>query len=291
MPELNKICTVLIVGAGPAGLSAAIQLERYGIDYIIIEKNKAGGLLLNAEKVENYPGFPGGVKGTELAKLFTSQLKKEKIVKDEVIKISYNGNIFNTGTMHGNCKSEYLIIASGTNPLTTNVKFGKNAEKKVYYDVIYLSHHKGKIFVISGSGDAAFDYALTLSKNNKVIIYNRRDKIKCLRKLYERALNDKNIKYINNTSVLKADSLKEGLVLTLSDNRREFVSYLVIAAGREPALDFINTDKDFKNLIRSNRLCIIGDAVNGIYRQISIAAGQGIRAAMEIYYEIRKENK
>ncbi|TRZ66352.1 NAD(P)/FAD-dependent oxidoreductase [bacterium] len=282
--------TVLIIGAGPAGLSAAIQLERYGIDYIIIEKNKAGGLLLNAEKVVNYPGFPHGVKGTELAKLFTSQVQIRKIIKDEVIKTGYREKYFETRTKLSNYKSEYLIIASGTNPRNTNVIINKSAEKKVYYDVINLSHHKGKTFAISGSGDAAFDYALTLSKYNKVIIYNRADKIKCLKKLYDRALQDNNIKYVKNISVLKAFASGNGLALTLSNNNRIVVSYFVIAAGREPALDFINSDKELENLIKSNRLCIIGDVVNGIYRQVSIAAGQGIKAAMEIYYQLNKEN-
>ena len=91
--EINKVA---IIGAGPAGISSAIQLKRFGIDPIVFESDQIGGLLHNANLVENYPGFPDGISGEKLCMLFIEQFNKcnTNIINEEVITLDYIDNEF-----------------------------------------------------------------------------------------------------------------------------------------------------------------------------------------------------
>ena len=114
-----KYSEVIIIGAGPAGLSAAIQLKRYGITPIIFEKDEAGGVLRNANLVENYLGFPKGITGPGLVTQFKDQFVKNdlKITYQEIHEIVRDGDQFIVETDNKKFTSDYLIIASGTKPI------------------------------------------------------------------------------------------------------------------------------------------------------------------------------
>ena len=107
---------VVIIGAGPAGIAAGIQLKRYGIDPVIIEKDEIGGLVRNANLIENYTGFADGITGVELIDLLKKQAKKAglKIVSGKVNKIDYCDRQFVIKTSTQELLSHYAIIASGT---------------------------------------------------------------------------------------------------------------------------------------------------------------------------------
>ncbi len=109
---------VVIIGAGPAGLAAAMQLKRQGIDPLVLERKLVGGLLLNANLVENYPGFVEGISGPELVSLFKDQAERLGVVieNEEVITASFEANHFRIVTNKRILKSQLLIAGSGTKP-------------------------------------------------------------------------------------------------------------------------------------------------------------------------------
>ena len=109
-----KTENVAIIGAGPAGIAAGIQLKRYGIIPVIFEKDKPGGLLRNANLVENYPGFPDGISGLELANLFVMQLNKESlnIIIETVKSLDFNNESFIIETSKKAYCFQIVLIAS-----------------------------------------------------------------------------------------------------------------------------------------------------------------------------------
>ncbi|TET79038.1 MAG: NAD(P)/FAD-dependent oxidoreductase, partial [Candidatus Cloacimonadota bacterium] len=113
---------IVIIGAGPAGISCAIQLKRFGLEPVLFEKDVAGGLLINANLVENYPGFPSGITGNELAELFRRQLTRFSITlrRIEVTELDYNERNFIIKTDNNKFEPDIVIVASGTMPEKLN---------------------------------------------------------------------------------------------------------------------------------------------------------------------------
>lgn len=283
--------SVIIVGAGPAGLAAAIQLKRYGIDALLLERDTTGGLLRNANLVENYPGFPGGISGIELVRLFEQQAYTTgvHVTQGEVVDLRYNGDAFEVATREDTFRSQVAVIATGTRAeLLTDPQISAEVSELVHYEVVPLLEQRGKRIAIIGAGDAAFDYALNLSRHNRVTILNRSERVKCLPLLWERAQAKENIRYLANhafTEIVRDGT--GGLKLSFrspAGSGALRVDYLVAALGRQPRLDFTSREvlarKD--TLERQGVLYFIGDVKNDIYRQTSIAVGDGVRAAMRI---------
>jgi len=285
-----KINKVIIIGAGPAGIACAVQLKRQGIDPFIIERANIGGLILNANKIENYPGFPNGISGTLISKLLNKHLEKWNInlIKDEVIElIITNKNLYQIRCKNNLFLSEYLVFATGTKPGLPKIKIPDNCIDKIYSEVFPLIHCKNKVIMIVGAGDAAFDYALNLSKNNKVNILNRTDEIKALNLLVQNANKIKNIKYYPNTIITDIAKEENSLQIRTNNKKKSIIfhsDYLIFAIGRVPNLDLLQSipKKQIQNLIKTKRLFLIGDVKNNKYRQLSIAVGDGVKAAMEI---------
>lgn len=312
-----KIVDVVIIGAGPAGISAAIQLKCYGIEPVIFERNKIGGLLRNANFVENYPGFPEGISGLDLVALFKKHLQNTSIniQYENIINIDYENDLFIISTEKTASASKALIIASGTNPRkfsfpviakrndeaihnaqstdkllrcarNGNSQIDSKLNDEILYEISSIIKIKDKIIAIIGAGDSAFDYAVNLAKNNKVLLLNRNNHVKCLPGLYNRCINTENILYFENTAVTKLSKLDSGLIITINNICKDiYVDYFVAAIGREANLDFIsnNLKEKMENLLAKGLLFVIGDVKNNIYRQTAICAGDGIKAAMKIH--------
>ena len=123
---VNKKNQVAVIGAGPAGCAAAIQLKRYGLDVILIDKEKIGGLARNANLIENYLGFPKGISGVEFCYTLEEHLKHLEIetVKDEIINFSYDKSQdeFVANSKKNQYNSKYLVIATGTKPRRLGLK-------------------------------------------------------------------------------------------------------------------------------------------------------------------------
>lgn len=285
---------VAIIGAGPAGIACTIQLSRYGIMPLLFERDIPGGLLKNANLVENYPGFPGGIKGTSLVDKMTRQLimSKVQVIHENVTLVTYKEDLFRIKTDQNTYISQKLVIASGTVPVEwTEFAIPETIRYKIFYEVYPLKKLRNSVIVIIGAGDAAFDYALQLAEYNKVMIMNRTEAVKCLLLLWQRATVNPRISYYENhvlrqvTEEPSSSQLKL-LFQTKNETIPFFADYIIFATGRRPELSFFDPNllKHLDEFQQEGKLYLIGDLKNDLFRQASIAAGDGIRAAMEIYF-------
>jgi len=285
---------IAVIGAGPAGMAAAIYLHRAGFDPLVLEKKAPGGLLRNANLVENYPGFPGGIKGPDLADLFVNQMSSVgvRIAHERVDRVKNKGDAFNIETDSASYTTRAVIISSGTRPKEIYLSGDKNfAENRVFYEIVDtpLANACGKKIVIIGGGDAAFDYALNLqTKGNSVVIISRKEP-HCLPLLKARAETSG----INTIAGIRSDSVAKsprGIVLKCRRGRKQLefpVDYVLAACGRLPNTEFL-TSSLRKSVTRSTSipetgvpgLFVAGDVVRGRHRQTGIAVGDGIRSAM-----------
>ena len=277
----NKITDVIIIGAGPAGIACAIQLKRYNIKAVVLEKDKIGGLLINANLVENYPGFPNGISGIKLVQLIEkqSQINKLDIKYETAQSVEYDKSFSRIQTNKNLYQSKYLVIASGTKPIIPIIPIiHDNIKTKVFCDIYKLGQIKNKNIAIIGSGDCAFDYALNLCGNNKVTILNRRSRIKALPILQDRVSKIRNINYFDDITVKQIESKNDKIILLCIPNIiTNYFDYILLAIGREPTLDFIS-----KDILTKHNVFRIGDVKNEQFRQISIATGDGTFTAMKI---------
>ena len=296
-PNQMENYPVVIIGAGPAGLAAAMQLKRQGIDPLVLERKLVGGLLLNANLVENYPGFVDGISGPELVSLFKDQAERLEVVieNEEVISIGFEDNRFRIVTNIRKLNSQLLIAGSGTKPRKiADDLYSEDWSQSLFYEVYPLIEEKDKEIVIIGAGDAAFDYALNLSSNNRVTILNRGSKIKALPLLFDRIKDNKAVRYLTNTEITGVSKTTSGKlnisIKSTSPERSIECDYLLAAIGREPEYSFADPSiiDELDKLMKDQKLFLIGDLQNGSFRQTTIAVADGIRVAMLIAQILEK---
>lgn len=295
---MKTIEDVIIIGGGPAGIACAIQLKRYGIKAIIIEKENVGGLLLNANNLENYPGFPEGIKGTELVELMKEHVRQQEVevLFEEVVGLDSKEELFKINTNRTSYFSKYVVISSGTKPKKfKDCVIPEELNEKVFSEVYPINSVKNKKIAIVGAGDAAFDYALNLEEHNDIVVLNRSKVSKCNPILFERVEESAKINYKKNMKIKSISSSSEGGIilncLTPEGAANIEADYLLLAIGRIPCLDFLS--RKLKGQVDENienaRMYLAGDVKNGILRQTAIAVGDGIKTAMKICNKIKGE--
>jgi len=272
-----------IIGAGPCGISAAIQLKKSGIEPMLFEKESVGGLLNYAGMIDNYPGFPEGIKSEELIKRMHSHLKKigVKPIFEEVKCVEKHLGRLLIRSASNEYLARYLILCTGTRCKKADEWIEKKAKDRLSYDVKQLKDVSGKKIAIIGSGDAAFDYALQISGKNKVYVFGRSQVPRAIKSLVRLVKKENNIDVFMENKIQGIDALNDGRLKLLFDNHTCIVDYLVCAIGRIPNIDFIK-GLNLDNEKQKGRLKIAGSVCTGNYRQTAIAVGMGIKAAMEI---------
>jgi len=271
----------IIIGAGPAGIMASLQMERAGLNVALFEKGKIGGLLRNAYRVENYMGFSDGISGENLIKHFEEHLRKRKIplFHEEVVEIGKRDGVFFVHTPEHVYQSSTVVIATGTMPKKAGIE-GEDAlaGAGVFYEVAELSKDgERKDVIVIGGGDAAFDYALNLSERGYVPMILTRGTASCLPLLKKRALNN-GIPCREHKHVTCLSKTGDRLTVQCGTECCE-TDTVLIAVGREPRYPRITAEN------RDGLYCA-GDVHGGRYRQVHIALGDALRTAMEITHSL-----
>ena len=288
----------VIIGAGPAGMNAALYLKRASIDVVIIEKDVPGGEMLKTNKIENYLGF-SEIDGGELALKMSKQVKNlgVTIIKDKVLKISKKDR-FEIEMEKDSISADYVIVATGRTPR----KLGLKGEDELlnrgisYCAVCDGAFYRGLDVAVVGGGDSALTEALYLADLcHKVYVLARKD-LRASAILQNRVKNKDNIVVLKNTEVSELDYSDKLSKVVLNDNKVIPVSGMFIAIGGVPNLDFlkdlgidtkngyIKTDERMESNIKG--LYAVGDVRYKDFYQIITAASDGAIAALSIREDV-----
>lgn len=291
---MDNTHNIVIIGAGPAGMAAAVYLQRAGLNPVLLEKGEPGGLLLNANLVENYPGFPGGISGRDLVRKFVEQLRAVgvRITEGHATSVRFPDGLFYIETEERTYASRAVILATGTRPVRPEIKGITQLEgNMVFYDIrkLLASANGVKRIMIIGGGDSAFDYAINLHDRGHEVKIICRSVPRCLPLLKKRA-EERGIEVCTGCLPLEIHSHSDTvrLLCALDGRRMEHEGEMVlIACGRVPDLEVLSTDlrRSIGEPLSPPRtdvpgLFLAGDVVRKNYRQTGIAVGDGILAAM-----------
>jgi len=295
---------LVIIGNGPAGISAGIYAVRYGLDTLILEKDVISGQIASTDIVENYPGF-SSIAGMELMDKFKEHAENVGVVTEdgEVIDIKSNGDKKIIFTNEGEIEAKAVIIATGANPRHIGVP---GEEKFAGRGVSYCATCDGPFFrsknvAVIGGGDSAITDALILSNlASKVYVVHRRDELRATEVLQERAFSKNNIEFIWNTVLDKivGDDNENGVVkmVTLknvksNDKKEMAIDGVFIYVGIVPNTGFVDVDKTQTGFIMTNDK--METSVEGIYaagdcrvtplRQVVTAVSDGAIAAASVH--------
>jgi thioredoxin reductase len=290
----------VIVGCGPAGIAAAIQLKRAGLEPVVFERQRIGGLLVNAHLVENYPGFPEGISGVDLVALMKKHLTGLgiEVVFEKVTKVDVEHDRFLVKAGGETTRSKSVLIASGTRPKKlVSVAIPRELSDRVTYEIDPIRAVRDRDIAVVGAGDAAFDYALSLEKHNDITIISRGHEPRCLHLLSHRVRMSQRISFLPDTEVESIDAAQgERLALRCRNPGGALeitADHLVIAIGRHPELGFLSEQPAGIGAARYREgfLHLIGDVRRGSMRQTAIAVGDGMVAAMMIADKLRESRK
>ena len=302
---------LVIIGGGPAGLTAGLDASRARLNAIMIEKVVPGGQVITSDWVENYPGFPEGLSGTDLVQKMTEQAKRFDLViennevvsldvSEEIKKIKLNDKIITAYT---------IIIATGASPEKLGIPgedifYGKGISSCATCDGPFFSN---RIVAAVGGGNTAVQESLFLTRfAKKVYIIHRRDQLRATGILQERALANDKIEIIWDSVLTSVDGLTNVEKITIKNvktgNTKElFVDGCFIWVGIHPNTEFlknyVDLDKSGFVVADSNMETSVpgvfaaGDVRNTPLRQIITATSDGAIAASSAEHYIDRIKK
>lgn len=299
----DKIFDMIIIGGGPAGLTAGIYASRALMDVVLFEKGAYGGQMLTTASLENYPGFPDGIGGFELADLMHKQADAFKLPVEyrTVDKIKKDGEVFILESGSEQIKTKTVVVATGAVPNKMGVP---GEERLTGRGVSYCATCDGALYrdravAVIGGGDSAVEEALFLTRfASHVHIVHRRDQLRAVPLTSQRALSNDRVIMEWNTVMTEVHGNDEVKELTLKDvktgeERSLEVDGVFIYVGITPLTEFVAdlveldeggyivTDKNMASSLPG--LYAAGDVRSGSIRQVSSAVGDGATAANYAY--------
>jgi thioredoxin reductase (NADPH) len=302
-PAGEQIRDLIIIGAGPAGLTAAIYAARSGIQPLVLGGHMPGGQIANTERVENFPGFPEGISGAELAQRIQDQAQRlgTDLRLEGVRRVDFMQRPFEMGTSSGTYRARAVIVATGAFPRRLGVPgeaefFGRGVSTCATCDGFF---YRGRRVVVVGGGDSAMEEGLFLTNfAREVIVVHRRDQLRASHILQQRAFANPKMRFVWDSVVeevlgeqtvkgVRIRNLKSGAVTEIETDG-VFVYVGLVPATKifegQLALDengYIITDREQQTSVPG--VFAAGDVQNPNYRQMVIAAGSGAAAAMKAY--------
>lgn len=310
---MDEIQNVIIIGSGPAGLTAAIYASRAALNPLVLAGVSWGGQLMTTTDVENFPGFIDGIKGPQLMQNMLEQAKKfgTQIEFENVTNVDFSDNkefkIFCDSKTY-NAKSVIIAVGSKYNILNVEGEkefWGKGVSTCAVCDGAFF---KNKIVTVVGGGDSSCEEANFLTRfATKVYLVVRKDKMRASKIMQERVLNNPKIEIIFNSEVTKiyGDSVLRGinLVDTPTNIKKELqTDGLFLAIGHSPNTEFLKTsgleldEKGYIKVINNTQtnipgVFVAGDVKDYRYKQAITASGMGCQAALDMQKYLEEGKK
>jgi thioredoxin reductase (NADPH) len=293
---------LVIIGGGPAGLSAAMYAAREGFEPLVIAGFAAGGQLLLTTVVENFPGFPEGIEGPEIIMKMREQAEKfgSRFVNENATGVDFSSKPYRIMTDSKTYEAETVIIATGADSMWIGIEsekrfMGRGVSSCATCDGPF---YKGKEVIVVGGGDSAMEEALFLTRfANSVKIVHRRDAFKASKIMQEKVLHDPKISVIWNSVVdeIKGEQ-KVGSVVIKDVNTGEKkelkIDGVFVAIGHKPNTDIFKgklrmDEKGYlitKNEVETDidGVFVAGDVYDSYYRQAVTASAGGVKAALKV---------
>ena len=287
---------LIIIGGGPAGLTAGIYAQRARLKTLLLEKEMVGGQIAVSDVIENYPGFPS-ISGAELMEKFEQQARGLglEIKLTDVIAVQKKGEEKIVKTSDGDLITRTVIVATGAKPRRLGIPGEKELTGKgvSYCATCDGPFFKGQKVLVVGGGDTAVKEAVYLSRiANKVYIAHRRDQLRAEKIIQEKAMSTPNIEILWS-HILKEIKGKTGVekvaLQNLKDNtvKELEVEGVFVFVGINPTTDFVDVEKDKQGFIKTDQdmqtsvkgIFAAGDCRTTALKQVSTAVGDGAIAA------------
>lgn len=312
MVEKEEICNLIIMGGGPAGLTASIYAGRAGLEPLTINGPTPGGQIINTNVLENFPGFPAGINGAELAQKMMAQAEKFEadLRYEEVVDVNLNEKPIKLNTHLDTFYARSIIIATGARPRRLGLK---KEGKLIGNGVSYCATCDGAMYeddivAVVGGGDSALEEADYLTQfARKVYLIHRRDEYRAGESAVNLIQTNDKIEPVLNSNVtelLTSDNALNGLRLENTQSGEKFeldnVDGIFIAIGYNPNSDlfceqvecddwgYIKTDKYQRTSIEG--VYAAGDVQDHHYQQVITASASGAKAAMEVNSYLRRQD-
>jgi len=308
-----KVRDLIIIGAGPAGMSAGIYAARSTLSPLIIESQMPGGQVALTDFIENYPAFPNGMSGQELTKLMEEQCNNFNVEFMNFIQVDFvekENKIFKLKTNQGDFFAKTVIVATGASPAELGIPGEREFKGR---GVSYCATCDGPLFkdkdiLVVGGGDSAVQEAIYLSKFvSSLKIVHRRDKLRARKMLQEKAIKNPKIDILWNSNLLeiKGKDLVERVVIfnNKTNQKREIrIDGVFMYVGFKPSSSLVRNlvemDKlgriitDHKMRTSTTGLFAAGDVRNTPLRQVVTAVSDGAIAAISaeeyLEYELKQ---
>ena len=294
---------LIIIGSGPAGLTAALYAARADLNPRVFEGTAAGGQLMITTDVENYPGFPDGIMGPELMDQFRKQAERfnARLQQVDVTEVDFTSTPFRISVGADDYTADAVVVATGASATWLGVPgeqtlTGKGVSACATCDGFFFRNQE---LVVVGGGDTAMEEALFLTKfASKVTIVHRRDEFRASRIMATRALADEKVDVIWNSIVTEIHGENAVEAVTLEDTEtgettRFKTDGVFVAIGHKPNTDvfvdelelddngYIEVTEPGTTRTSVDGVFAAGDVADHIYRQAVTAAGTGCMAAID----------
>lgn len=301
---------LVIIGSGPAGLTAAIYAARGGLDPLVIAGRSAGGQLMLTTDVDDFPGFDEGIQGPDLMIKMRKQAEKFKtrFINEDVLSVDFSQKPFTIKTETQEIKTQTVIIATGAQAswlgLESETRLrGRGVSACAVCDGFFF---RGKNIIVVGGGDTAMREAQHLSKvASKLYVVHRRDAFRAQKALVDLIKSKPNVEILFNKTIeeVLGEDKVSGVKLKdmVSGEISEMpIDAVFIAIGHKPSTEFLKgqIDLDEKGYIKVHDeifssvdgVFIAGDVSDFRYRQAVTAAGAGTKAALEVEHYLENKN-